>query len=104
PLWSLYAPWGWGTNDADQALEPLRRFGSVTVLNGHVHQIQQHVEGNISFHTARGTAYPQPQPGAAPSPGPLLVPPEQRPHFLALRNVVVHQGRAPLAITDTDLA
>jgi 3',5'-cyclic AMP phosphodiesterase CpdA len=77
PLWSVYKPWGWGTEDGDQAVSMLRRFGSVTVLNGHIHQVIQKVEGNITFHTARATAYPQPAPGAAPSPGPMAVPPDK---------------------------
>lgn len=104
PMWSLYPQWGWGTQDADAALEPLRRFGSVTVLNGHVHQIQQHVEGNIRFHTAHPTAYPQPAPGSAPSPGPMLVSAEQLPSFLGLRRLAVRRGAGPLAITETTLA
>src|SRR6516165_1319681 len=74
PLWTIYEPWGWRTSDAEQLIRELRRFGSVTVLNGHIHQIVQKVEGNISFHTARSTAYPQPAPGEGPGPGPLKVP------------------------------
>src|SRR3569833_619386 len=74
PLWTVYAEWGWGTDDSAQALKLLARFGSVTVLNGHIHQITQKVEGKIAFHTARSPAYPQPAPGTAPSPGPLAVP------------------------------
>ena len=77
PLWMIYEPWGWGTGDADQAFALLRRFGSVTVLNGHIHQIVQKVEGNMTFHTARSTAFPQPAPGTAPAPGPMIVPAEQ---------------------------
>src|SRR5439155_1180895 len=73
PLWTVYPQWGWVTEDGEQALALLRRFGSVTVLNGHIHQIVQKVEGSIAFHTARSTAFPQPAPGAAPSPGPLKV-------------------------------
>jgi 3',5'-cyclic AMP phosphodiesterase CpdA len=79
PMWNIYEPWGWGTADADQAMGYLRRFGSVTVLNGHIHQIVQKVEGNITFHTARSTAYPQPAAGAALGPGPLKVPADQLP-------------------------
>jgi hypothetical protein len=71
PLWTVYEKWGWGTEDSEQALELLKRFGSVTVLNGHVHQILQKVEGKVSFHTARSTAFPQPEPGKAESPGPI---------------------------------
>jgi len=104
PMWSLYPQWGWGTQDAEAALEPLTRFGSVTVLNGHVHQIQQHVEGNITFHTAHPTAYPQPAPGAAPSPGPMLVPADQLPGYLGMRTLNIRRGRGPLAITETTLA
>ena len=70
PLWTIYEPWGWGTGDAGQLLDQLRRFGSVTVLNGHIHQIVQKVEGNMTFHTARSTAYPQPVAGTAPDRGP----------------------------------
>ncbi len=104
PMWSLYAQWGWGTVDASAALEPLRRFAAVTVLNGHVHQIQQHVEGNISFHTAHATSYPQPAPGAAPSPGPMLVPAHELANSLGMRTLSVVRGRGPLAITETTLA
>ena len=67
----LYPEWGWGTEDGEQALSYLKRFGSVTVLNGHIHQVMQKVEGNVSFHTAMSTAYPQPKPGTAPAPEPL---------------------------------
>ncbi|MBV9315875.1 MAG: metallophosphoesterase, partial [Gammaproteobacteria bacterium] len=71
PLWTIYEPWGWGTSDAPQLMQQLRRFGSVTVLNGHIHQIVQKVEGNILFHTARSTAFPQPPAGQGAGPGPL---------------------------------
>jgi 3',5'-cyclic-AMP phosphodiesterase len=71
PLWTVYPQWGWGTEDSEQALSLLKRFGSVTVLNGHIHQILQKVEGNITFHTARSTAFPQPEPGKAAGPGPI---------------------------------
>ena len=77
PLWSVYPEWGWGTEDSAQALSYLKKFGSVTVLNGHIHQIMQKVEGNVTFHTAMSTAFPQPQPGKADSPGPMKVPAEQ---------------------------
>jgi 3',5'-cyclic AMP phosphodiesterase CpdA len=87
PLWTIYAPWGWGTADADQAMSFLRRFGSVTVLNGHIHQIVQKVEGNITFHTARATAYPQPVAGMADGPGPLKVPAEELAHRLGVTSV-----------------
>lgn len=103
PLWSLYKPWGWGTSDSEQAIALLRRFGSVTVLNGHVHQIAQKVEGNITFHTARGTAYPQPEPGKAPSPGPMLVPADQLAAYLGVTSVKTVQGNHALALTDATL-
>ena len=74
PMWTIFESWGWGTGDSEEALSYLRRFGSVTVLNGHIHQIVQKVEGNITFHTARSTAYPQPQAGVGDGPGPLVVP------------------------------
>jgi 3',5'-cyclic AMP phosphodiesterase CpdA len=77
PLWTVYPEWGWGTDDSQQALDLLKRFGSVTVLNGHIHQIMQKVEGNVSFHTAMSTAFPQPTPGTAPAPGPMKVEPER---------------------------
>jgi 3',5'-cyclic AMP phosphodiesterase CpdA len=85
PLWTVYANWGWGTDESAEALSLLKRFGSVTVLNGHIHQIVQKVEGNITFHTARSTAFPQPAPGTAPSPGPMSVPAQQLRSMLASR-------------------
>lgn len=104
PLWTVYEPWGWGTDDAEQALALLRRFGSVTVLNGHIHQVIQKVEGNLSFHTARSTAFPQPAPGSAPSPGPLKVPAGELRQALGLRTVSLIRGRHDLAVVDTPLA
>ena len=103
PLWSIYAEWGWGTNDGAQVLALLKRFGSVTVLNGHIHQIMQKVEGNVTFHTARSTAFPQPAPGTAPSPGPMTVPPGQLRGLLGITTVAVTHGPAPLAIVDSTL-
>src|ERR1700742_2653939 len=100
PMWTIYEPWGWGTGDADQAMSYLRRFGSVTVLNGHIHQIVQKVEGNITFHTARSTAYPQPNPGEGPGPGPLKVPSDQLPKMLGLTSVKI--SGHPLATTFAD--
>lgn len=102
PLWTIYAPWGWGTAEGEQIAALLRRFGSVTVLNGHIHQIVQKVEGNIAFHTARSTAYPQPAAGSGPGPGPLKVPADQLPKMLGVTTVTKHAG--PLALTDTPLA
>ncbi len=104
PLWSVYPNWGWGTDDAAIALGYLKRFGSVTVLNGHIHQLMQKVEGNVTFHTARSTAFPQPAPGAAPSPGPMLAPADKLRTLLGITEVTLKQGEAALAITDTTLA
>jgi 3',5'-cyclic AMP phosphodiesterase CpdA len=104
PLWTIYEPWGWGTGDAGQLLEQLRRFGSVTVLNGHIHQIVQKVEGNMTFHTARSTAYPQPVAGTAPGPGPLKVPAEQLASMLGISSVSVVRHPRSLALNDVTLA
>jgi len=104
PLWIVYQEWGWGTEDGAQALSFLKRFGSVTVLNGHIHQLMQKVEGNVTFHTALSTAFPQPAPGSAPSPGPKLVPPGELRSVLGVSDVVFHQGMEKLAITDHTLA
>ena len=103
PLWTVYPEWGWGTEDSAVALGYLKRFGSVTVLNGHIHQLMQKVEGNVTFHTARSTAFPQPAPGTAPSPGPVVVPAEQLRSVLGITDVSFRQGNAPLAITDKAL-
>ena len=94
PLWTIYEKWGWGTADAGRALGYLKRFGSVTVLNGHIHQIIQKVEGNITFHTAMGTAYPQPAPGAAPAPGPMQVPGDQLHKYIGIRTVDYVPGKS----------
>ncbi len=104
PLWTVSAEWGWGTDDGSQALAFLRRFGSVTVLNGHIHQVMQKVEGNVAFHTACSTAFPQPAPGTAASPGPVkdLAPGRLR-STLGVTRVASVQGRAGLAIVDTPL-
>jgi 3',5'-cyclic AMP phosphodiesterase CpdA len=104
PLWTIYEPWGWGTGDADQLMTHLRRFGSVTVLNGHIHQIVQKVEGNVTFHTARSSAYPQPTAGAGPGPGPLKVPADELPRMLGLTSVSVARHPGGLALADTTLA
>jgi len=104
PLWSVYDPWGWGTGDADQLMSPLRRFGSVTVLNGHIHQIVQKVEGNVTFHTARSTAYPQPVGGVGGGPGPLKVPADQLSKMLGVTSVSVVRHSKSLALGDTTLA
>jgi 3',5'-cyclic-AMP phosphodiesterase len=104
PLWTVYADWGWGTDDAAQALGYLARFGSVTVLNGHIHQITRKVEGNIAFHTARSTAFPQPVGGTAPSPGPLKVPTEQLHGMLGITTATFVRGRESIALVDATLA
>ena len=103
PLWSVYPEWGWGTDDSAQALGYLRRFGSVSVLNGHIHQIMQKVEGNVTFHTAASTAFPQPQPGKADSPGPMKVPAEQLRSLLGITDVNFVRGQHALAIVDSQL-
>jgi plastocyanin len=104
PLWTVYPEWGWGTDDSEQALALVKRFGSVTVLNGHIHQIMQKVEGNISFHTAMSTAFPQPTPGTAPSPGPMKVEPERLKSVLGITDVTFVPGRGALAIVDATLS
>jgi 3',5'-cyclic AMP phosphodiesterase CpdA len=104
PLQVIYKEWGWGTEDGMQALNLLKRFGSVTVLNGHIHQLAQKVEGNMTFHTALSTAFPQPAPGSAPSPGPMVVPADQLRSVLGLSTVTVVQGNKQLAIVDKTLA
>jgi len=104
PLWSVYPEWGWGTDDSAQALSYLKRFGSVTVLNGHIHQTMQKVEGNVTFHTAASTAFPQPAPGAADSPGPMKVPAERLKGVLGITDVTVVRGKHALGIIDSSLA
>jgi 3',5'-cyclic AMP phosphodiesterase CpdA len=103
PLWALYPQWGWGTDDGEQALSYLKRFGSVTVLNGHIHQNMQKVEGNVTFHTACSTAFPQPQPGQADSPGPMKVPDEKLRTVLGITDVNFVRGKHTLAIVDSSL-
>jgi len=104
PLWSVYPEWGWGTEDSAQALAYLKKFGSVTVLNGHIHQTMQKVEGNVTFHTAASTAFPQPQPGKADSPGPMKVPAEQLRSILGITGVNYIRGQHALAVVDSSLA
>ncbi len=103
PLWTIYPEWGWGTEDSAQALAKLKRFGAVTVLNGHIHQTMQKVEGNVTFHTAMSTAFPQPQPGKADSPGPMKVPADQLRSVLGITDVNYSQGRHALAVVDSTL-
>jgi 3',5'-cyclic AMP phosphodiesterase CpdA len=104
PLWTIYEPWGWGTGDADELMEYLRRFGSVTVLNGHIHQIVQKVEGHITFHTARSTAYPQPVAGVGNGPGPLKVAANELPRMLGISSVSFARHPRSVTIADTTIA
>jgi 3',5'-cyclic AMP phosphodiesterase CpdA len=103
PLWTVYPAWGWGTEDSGRALELLKGFGSVTVLNGHIHQVMQKVEGNVAFHTARSTAFPQPAPGSAPSPGPMKVADDKLRTLLGVASVTFRQGDQRLAVVDQPL-
>lgn len=103
PLWTIYPEWGWGTADSEEALGYLKRFGSVTVLNGHIHQTMQKVEGQVTFHTARSTAFPQPAPGSAPAPGPIKVPAGKLHGALGIRRVELVQSPRHLAVVDSTL-
>jgi hypothetical protein len=103
PLWSVYPEWGWGTEDSAQALAILKRFASVTVLNGHIHQTMQKIEGSVTFHTAASTAFPQPEPGKADAPGPMKVPAEQLRQLLGITSVNFVRGQQALAIVDSKL-
>jgi Icc protein len=103
PLWSVYPEWGWGTDDSAQALSYLKRFGSVSVLNGHIHQVMQKVEGHVTFHTAMSTAFPQPAPGTAPSPGPMKVEADRLKKVLGIARLSFHDVHHPIAITDLPL-
>src|ERR1700733_10088308 len=104
PLWTIYEPWGWGTGDADQLMSQLKRFGSVTVLNGHIHQIVQKTEGNITYHTARSTAYPQPAPGTAAGSGPMKVPDDKLREVLGVTSASVIKHSKAFALNDSTLA
>jgi 3',5'-cyclic-AMP phosphodiesterase len=104
PLWTIYPEWGWGTDDSTQALAYLKKFGSVTVLNGHIHQTMQKIEGNVTFHTAASTAFPQPAPGKAEGPGPMKVPAEQLRSVLGITDVNYVRGQHALAVVDSSLA
>lgn len=103
PLWTIYAEWGWGTEDAAQAMALLKRFGSVTVLNGHIHQVIQKVEGSVTFHTAMSTAFPQPAPGEGPGPGPMKVPSNRLRSVLGVSHIEVARGKG-FTVADTILA
>jgi 3',5'-cyclic AMP phosphodiesterase CpdA len=104
PLWMVYPNWGWGTQDGAEALSLLKRFGSVTVLNGHIHQVVQKVEGNVAFHTAMSTAFPQPAPGTAPSAGPMVVPAAKLQSVLGVTEVHYIARHSHLALVDSTLA
>jgi 3',5'-cyclic-AMP phosphodiesterase len=103
PLWSVYPEWGWGTDDSERALSYLKKFGSVSVLNGHIHQVMQKVEGHVTFHTAMSTAFPQPAPGTAPSPGPMKVDDNRLRKVLGLSRMSINPVNSPIAITDLPL-
>lgn len=103
PLWMVYPQWGWGTEDGAEALSYLKRFGSVTVLNGHIHQVVQKVEGNVAFHTATSTAFPQPAPGAAPNAGPMVVEAGRLQSVLGITKVQYIARQSHLAIVDSSL-
>jgi 3',5'-cyclic AMP phosphodiesterase CpdA len=104
PLWSVYPEWGWGTQDSEQALSYLKKFGSVTVLNGHIHQVMQKTEGNVMFHTAMSTAFPQPAPGTAKGPGPKKVDDNKLKTVLGITNVQSVANKHSLAVVDSTLA
>jgi 3',5'-cyclic-AMP phosphodiesterase len=104
PLWAVYPKWGWTTEDAERALASVRRFGSVTVLNGHIHQVLRKVEGTIAFHTAMSTAFPQPAPGSAPAPGPMKIPEAEARRMIGVTDVTYVPGRHPLAVVDSTLS
>jgi len=103
PMWPIYPQWGWATEDAPQALSYLKRFGSVTVLNGHIHQVVQKVEGNVSYQTAFSTAFPQPAAGEGPAPGPMKVPADKLRTVLGIREIVITPPKSA-AVTDVPLA
>jgi Icc protein len=104
PLWSVYPQWGWGTEDGAEALTYLKRFGSVTVLNGHIHQVMRKVEGQVTFHTAMSTAFPQPEAGKAPKPGPMKVDAGQLRNYLGITEVNYTENVHSLAVVDAKLA
>ncbi len=104
PLWSVYPQWGWATKDSAQALELLKRFGSVTVLNGHIHQVMQKVEGKATFHTAMSTAFPQATPDPSHNPGPMKVADDQLRKVLGITNVESIAHSHSLAVVDSTLA
>jgi len=104
PLYAMYPQWGWGTSDAVTLLGMLRRFGSVTALNGHVHQVFTKTEGNVTFYSAAPTCYPLPEPGQAPAPLPVTLPAGELTAALGIRTVSFQAGTTSLALTDQRLA
>jgi 3',5'-cyclic-AMP phosphodiesterase len=103
PRWTIYPDWSCGTDDSEQALSHVKRFGSVTVLKGHIHRIMQKIGGKVSFHTAMSTAFPQPAPGTAPSAGPMKVPADQLLRVLGITDVNYLVSGRSLAIVDSPL-
>lgn len=105
PLWTIWEPWGWGTADSAQALALLRPYGSVTVLNGHIHQVLQKVEGSVALHTAMSLAYPLPTPGqeGIGEPGPVKVPAGELGKLLGTRQISLVRGKSELAMVDRPL-
>ncbi|HXP66133.1 MAG TPA: hypothetical protein VN815_11705, partial [Steroidobacteraceae bacterium] len=69
-----------------------------------IHQIVQKVEGNMTFHTARSTSYPQPVAGEGAGPGPLKVPSDQLSKMLGVTSVTVAQHPQVLSLKDTTIA
>lgn len=104
PLFAMYPKWGWSTDDAVRLLAMFRRFGSVTCLNGHVHQLFKKVEGNVTFHSAAPTCYPLPAPGAAPAPLPVTLPAGKLAPALGVRTVSYQAGTGNLAVADEQLS
>jgi 3',5'-cyclic AMP phosphodiesterase CpdA len=103
PLFAMYPDWGWGTEDAAQALSYLKRFSSVTCLNGHVHQVFSKTEGNVTFYTGTTTAYPLPHPGDGPAPQPVKLPAGQLHNALGIREVSYTKGQQALALKEQKL-
>jgi 3',5'-cyclic AMP phosphodiesterase CpdA len=103
PLFAMYPDWGWGTEDAAQALGYLKRFSSVTCLNGHVHQVFSKTEGNVTFYTGTTTAYPLPHPGDGPAPQPVKLPAGQLHNALGIREVSYTKGQQALALKEQKL-
>jgi 3',5'-cyclic AMP phosphodiesterase CpdA len=103
PLFAMYPAWGWGTDDAAQALSYLKRFSSVTCLNGHVHQLFSKTEGNVTFYTGTTTAYPLPAPGQGPAPKPVTLPAGKLRDALGIREVSYIKGQQALALKDQKL-